>query len=176
MLPNNEKGYTHIYTGEGKGKTTAAIGLALRAVGAGKSVFIGQFAKSEVYAEIGAIRAYIPNITTKQYGLRCFIDKAPDSKDINAAQKGLDDVKSILASEQYNLLILDEICIALLYNLVSVKEILEIIKNKPRKTELVLTGRYAPYELIQQADLVTEMREVKHYFRTGVAARKGIEH
>lgn len=175
MLPKTEKGYVHIYTGEGKGKTTAALGLALRAVGAGKKVFIGQFAKGQIYSEIDAISQHLPNIIIKQYGLRCFIEEEPDEDDKNAALKGLDEVKKITNSEEYDLIILDEINIAILYDLVSLEEVVNLVKNKAEKCELVLTGRYAPYELMQLADLVTEMREVKHYFRQGVGARKGIE-
>lgn len=175
MLPKSEKGYIHIYTGEGKGKTTAALGLALRAVGAGKKVFIGQFAKGQIYAEIEAISQYLPNITTQQYGLRCFIEHEPDTNDKNAAQKGLEDARHIIDSNEYDMVILDEINIALLYNLISIDSVKVLLQNKAPKCELILTGRYAPYELIQMADLVTEMREVKHYFRQGVAARKGIE-
>lgn len=175
MLPKSAKGYIHIYTGEGKGKTTAALGLALRAIGAGKKVFIGQFAKGQIYSEIDAINQYLPQITVKQYGLRCFIEEAPDDEDKTAALKGLEEVQNIMASESYDLIILDEINIALLYNLINIEDVKTLLQNKPNKSELVLTGRYAPYELIQMADLVTEMREVKHYFRQGIGARKGIE-
>ncbi len=172
----NRKGYVQVYTGEGKGKTTAALGLTLRAIGAGKKVFIGQFAKGKIYSEIKAIEKFLPNVTTKQYGLECFIENMPSEEDLIMARQGLEEVKHIIQKNEYDIVILDEACIALLYNLYSLDEILEIIEHKPMEMELIFTGRYAPYELIQKADLVTEMREVKHYFRRGVIAREGIEY
>jgi len=170
-----QKGYIHIYTGDGKGKTTAALGLALRAVGAGKHVFIVQFVKGMPYSEIVSIKKYLPGITLLQYGLDCFIINKPTSKDIEAAQRGLLEVSEIIASNLYDMVILDEVCIALYYKLFSVDEVINIMKSKPESVELVLTGRYAPDELIEMADLVTEMKEVKHYYNQGVEARKGIE-
>ena len=168
------KGYIHLYTGNGKGKTTAAFGLALRAVGAGKRVFIAQFVKGMHYAELDAIKRF-PEIELKQYGLDCFIVNEPTQEDIDAARKGLKEVSQIIANNSVNMLILDEICIALHYHLFEVAEVLELLKNKPKEMEIVLTGRYAPPELIEIADLVTEMTEIKHYYNQGVEARKGIE-
>ncbi len=175
-LPTQNQGYIHLYTGEGKGKTTAAFGLALRAAGANKHIFIGQFAKGKIYSEIKAIDKFIPNITTEQYGLDCFIEHSPGKEDIASARKGLENIRSILKEDQYDMVILDEACIALLYRLFSLEELIEVIKSKPLRCELIITGRYAPYELIQIADVVTHMQETKHYFRIGVGAREGIEY
>lgn len=165
----------HLYTGNGKGKTTAAIGLAIRAVGAGKRVFIGQFVKGMHYAELDALKRF-PEIEVRQFGLDCFIKNRPTHKDIEAARKGLDAVKLIVEENNFDLVILDEICIALYYRLFEAKEVLAIVKSKSNAMEIVLTGRYAPDKLIEAADLVTEMKEVKHYYNIGVEARKGVEY
>ncbi|MCK4677235.1 MAG: cob(I)yrinic acid a,c-diamide adenosyltransferase [Bacteroidales bacterium] len=170
------KGYIQVYTGNGKGKTTAAFGLALRAVGAGMKVFIGQFVKGKSYNENIAIARHLKNITVKQYGLGCFIVNTPTDDDIKAAGKGLDEMRKIIQKGKYDLVIMDEVNIALYYKLIDIKDLLEIIKNKPEHVELVLTGRYVPQELIDKADLVTEMKEIKHYYRKGIEARKGIEY
>jgi len=169
------KGFIHVYTGNGKGKTTAALGLALRAYGAGKRVFIGQFVKGKPYSEIEAIDKYLKGIELKQYGLDCFIYKKPDIDDINAAQKGLEEMKDIIYSGDYDLVIMDELNIALYFKLFDLKDVIEILNNKPSHVELVITGRYATDKIIEMADLVTEMKEVKHYYTKGVEARKGIE-
>ncbi len=170
------KAYIHVYTGNGKGKTTAAFGLALRAVGAGMKIFIGQFVKGKTYNENVAIVRYLKNIRVKQYGLGCFIVNTPTEDDIKAARKGLDEMSKIIRKGKYDLVIMDEVNIALYYKLIDIEDLLEIIKNKPEHVELVLTGRYAPQELIDKADLVTEMKEIKHYYRESVEARKGIEY
>lgn len=169
------KGYIQVYTGNGKGKTTAALGLALRAIGAGKKVFIGQFVKGMHYSELDAIRNNLKDIEIKQYGLDCFIVNEPEEKDIIAANKGLDEMKNVILSGSYDLVVMDELNIALYYKLFDVKEVLDILKRKPDHTEIVITGRYAPEPIIEIADLVTEMKEIKHYYRQGVEARKGIE-
>lgn len=169
------KGYIHIYTGNGKGKTTAAFGQAVRAAGADMKVFIAQFVKGKSYSEIEIIKKRIPEIEIRQYGLNCFIFEKPQQKDIDAARHGLEEVSGIILSDKYNMIILDEITIALYYNLFSTSDILKILKTKPVNTEIIITGRYAPQELIDAADLVTEMKEVKHYYTKGVDARKGIE-
>ena len=168
------KGYIQLYTGNGKGKTTAAFGLALRAVGAGKRVFIAQFVKGMHYSEIDSIKRF-PEIELKQYGLDCFIVNEPTQDDIDAARVGLEEVSRIIEDNSVNMLILDEICIALHYHLFEIAEVIELLKNKPAEMEIVLTGRYAPPELYEIADLVTEMTEIKHYYNQGVEARKGIE-
>lgn len=170
------KGYIQVYTGNGKGKTTAAFGLALRAVGAGKKVFIAQFVKVMEYSEVQAVRNFLPSVTIKQYGLDCFIIHAPTQADIDIARKGLKEVSGVIASGEYDIVILDEANIATFYNLFTGAELVEILKNKPDSLEVVVTGRYASAEILKIADLITEMKEVKHYYAQGIKARKGIEY
>ncbi|MCF8388237.1 MAG: cob(I)yrinic acid a,c-diamide adenosyltransferase [Bacteroidales bacterium] len=165
----------HIYTGNGKGKTTAAFGQALRAAGAGMKVYIAQFVKGLDYSEIAVVRKNIPQIRIEQFGRGCFIVKEPAEEDIKAARRGLEKVKSIVHTGNFDMVVLDEIFIALFYKLFSIEEVIEILENKPDKLEVIMTGRYAPAELIELADLVTEMKEVKHYYQQGVEAREGIE-
>jgi cob(I)alamin adenosyltransferase len=168
-------GYIHLYTGNGKGKTTAALGLAIRAVGAGKKVFIAQFVKGMHYAELDSLKRF-PEITLKQYGLDCFIVKEPTQKDIDAAQTGWKEISAIIKQNSYDMVVLDEICIALYYHLIELSDVLAVLQKKPLSMEIVLTGRYAPQELIDMADLVTEMKEIKHYYNQGIEAREGIEY
>ena len=169
-----EKGYIHIYTGNGKGKTTAAFGLALRAVLAGKKVLIGQFVKDMKYNET-KIENYLDNIEIKQLGRGCFIYENPEDIDKDIAKKALEECSRLLSSGDYDLVILDEINIALYFNLFELADVIRALKNKAKKTEVVLTGRYAPRELIDMADLVTEMVEIKHYYSQGVLSREGID-
>ena len=169
------KGYIHVYTGNGKGKTTAAFGLALRAAGANLRVYIAQFVKGMKYSETNALAKLQDFITVKQYGRKGFINRDPDKKDIQAAQEGLKEVKEIMCSGKYQMIILDEANIATSYNLFSVDELLDFIRAKPEEIELVITGRTADPRVIEKADLVTEMKEIKHYYHKGVKARKGIE-
>jgi cob(I)alamin adenosyltransferase len=169
------KGYVHVYTGDGKGKTTAAIGLAIRAAGAGMRVYIAQFVKGMHYSELDALDRYADRITLRQYGRDCFIEKEPDPEDIQAARQGLEEVKGILASADYEMVILDEANIATRYNLFSPDELVELVRSKPEAVELVITGRNADPKVIALADLVTEMKEIKHYYNRGVQARAGIE-
>ncbi len=170
------KGYIQVYTGNGKGKTTAAIGLSVRAVGAGKKVFFAQFVKGQVYSEVKAIQQCLTNITIKQYGLDCFIFRQPRQEDVVSARKGFEEVSEIILSGQYDVVVLDEANIAIYYQLFSVEELIELLKRKPEQTEIIITGRSAPNELIEFADLVTEMKEIKHYYTQGIQARIGIEH
>lgn len=169
------KGYIQVYTGNGKGKTTAAFGLALRAVGSGKKVYFAQFVKGKIYSEIEAVQKFLPNITVKQYGLGCFIVKSPTENDIKAARKGLDEISEIIRSDEYDVIVLDEANIAFFYNLFSTEELIDVLQQKREKTEIIITGRYAPPDIVEIGDLVTEMQEVKHYYNEGVEARKGIE-
>ena len=169
------QGLIQVYTGDGKGKTTAALGLALRAAGAGLKVFIGQFLKGAEYSEIKAMRQLAPGIEIKQYGRRCFIKDKPDEEDIRLAQNGLVEMESVIQSGDYDLVILDEANIAVYYNLFSVDELLKVVQNRPKQVEIVITGRNADSRIIAAADLVTEMREIKHYYQKGIAARLGIE-
>ena len=169
------KGYIQVYTGNGKGKTTAAFGLALRAAGAGKQVFIAQFVKGQEYSEIKAVRELLPTVTVKQYGLDCFIVNTPTQADIDIARQGLEEVAAIIASGGYDIVILDEANIAIFYKLFTAAELIEILKSKPENVEIIITGRYACPEILETADLVTEMKEVKHYYTQGVQGRVGIE-
>ncbi len=169
------KGFVQVYTGNGKGKSTAAFGLALRAAGAGLKVYVGQFIKSGPYSETKSLKKHKKNIKVEQFGRGCMICGRPKEKDIRLVQKGFNRVKKIIAEKKYDLVILDEINVALHLKLLKLKEVSELIRTKPKKTELVLTGRYAPRKIIKLADLVTEMKEVKHYYRKGISARRGIE-
>lgn len=164
-----------VYTGSGKGKTTAAIGLAVRASGAGLKVFIGQFCKGRNYSELNELKK-IKKIEVEQFGRACFISKKPTCKDIKSAKSGLEKIRKILTKGAYNLIILDEINFALKTKLIKLEEILEIIKETPKNIEVVLTGRYAPIEIVKNADLVSEIKEVKHYYKKGIKARRGIEY
>lgn len=169
-----QKGYIQVYTGNGKGKTTAALGLALRATCTGKKVFMGQFVKGMKYSELNAMD-YLPYFIIERFGKKCFIYNDPTQDDIDRAVKGLKRCEEIINSEEYDIVILDEINIALYYKLFSAEDVIKILDKKPEKTEIILTGRYAPQEIIDRADLVTEMREIKHYYTQGVPCRKGIE-
>jgi cob(I)alamin adenosyltransferase len=171
-----EKGFVHVYTGDGKGKTTAAIGLGVRAAGAGLKVIMIQFMKGRRYSEIDSIEK-IPNFTVVQYGRDEFVSKEkPEQIDIDLAKKGFEHAKKVTKEGKHDLVILDEINVAVDYNLISLKDLLKLVDEKPEKVELVLTGRYASPELVKSADLVTEMLEIKHPYQKGVLARKGIDH
>ncbi len=171
----NDKKMIHIYTGNGKGKTTAALGLSLRAAGAGLKVYIAQFVKGMVYNEAALIASRLPEIELELFGRDCFIEHTPEQADIEAAQAGFTTVKKVVASGKFDMVILDELNIALYYRLLPLQEIVEWLNNFPDRPELIITGRYAPPEIIEKAHLVTEMKEVKHYYHKGVEARKGIE-
>ena len=170
-----KKGLVQIYTGNGKGKTTAALGLALRAAGAGFKVYIGQFIKNKAYSEIKALKN-IKNIKIEQYGRGCFIKKKPKKIDIAYAEKGLSKARKNIVSGKYDVVILDEVNIALSLGLIKMKDIFNLIKHKPISVELVLTGRYCPRKLLKYAALVTEMKEIKHPYKKGIKARLGIEY
>lgn len=171
-----EQGYLQIYTGNGKGKTTAAMGLALRAAGAGLRVYIGQFVKDMKYHEVLLLEQVLPQITVEQLGRGCFIDRPPNEQDRQAALEGLHHVRQLMESGQYDLMILDEFSIAIVCGLFTEQDALDLLNARPASLELVLTGRYMPDSLLQQADLVTEMKEVRHYYATqGLLARDGIE-
>lgn len=177
MDPNNGwggLGLVQVYTGDGKGKTTAALGLALRAAGWGLRSYIAQFMKGQDYGELHSLARLTPLITIEQFGQPSFIRHA-SAEDLALAQQGLARALAALVSAEYNIVILDEICIALYFGLVRLEQVLELIDQRPAAVELVLTGRRAPQELIDRADLVTEMREIKHPFQQGVPARRGIE-
>jgi cob(I)alamin adenosyltransferase len=170
-----QRGYTQVYTGNGKGKTTAAVGLAVRAAGAGLKVLIAQFIKMGEYSEIKALQRFSDLITVEQFGLGRFIKGKPAPEDIEAAQQGLVRVKAALASDEYNIIIMEEANVAAGLGLFAVEDLVEIVINKADDKELVITGRGASPRIIENADLVTEMKEIKHYYRVGVRARVGIE-
>ncbi len=171
----NFKGYLQVYTGNGKGKTTAALGLTLRALGAGFRVFWGQFLKSGEFSEIKALRHFEPQIEIHQFGQGRFVRGKPSPEDFQGARKGWRLCQEALFSQRFSLLVFDELNLALYFALLSLEEVLATLAQKPTGVEVVVTGRYAPQELIDLADLVTEMREIKHYFQQGVKARVGIE-
>nr|WP_275938153.1 cob(I)yrinic acid a,c-diamide adenosyltransferase [Oryzomonas sagensis] len=171
-----ERGCIQVYTGNGKGKTTAALGLALRAVGRGLKVCVFQFIKGGgPYGEHLIAGNLAPLFTIIQTGRPGWVNTKDITKDRQVAQEALERAKGILASGEYDLVVLDEINGAVGFGLVDVEQVLELIGLKPEKTELVLTGRNAHEKVIETADLVTEMREIKHYYKAGVPARTGIE-
>lgn len=180
MTKNKIKGLIHIYTGDGKGKTTAALGLALRAIGAGKKVAIVQFMKKANYSEHQTIKKYRLPILIESFGIgyyKILGDKKPKSAHQKAAQKALDRAREIIGSKKYDLLILDEINIAVGFGLIDINEVIGLITdNRLLITDLVLTGRRAHPKLKKIADLVTEMKKIKHPFDKGIKARKGIEY
>ena len=149
--------------------------MAVRAAGAGLKVFIVQFIKMGDYSEIKALQRFSDLITVEQFGLGRFIKGKPTPEDIEAAQKGLERVKAVMASDEYNIVIMEEANVAANVGLFAVNDLLKIIHNKPDDMELVITGRGASSRIIETADLVTEMKEIKHYYQAGVRARVGIE-
>jgi cob(I)alamin adenosyltransferase len=170
-----KRGYIQVYTGNGKGKTTAAFGLALRALGAGMRVGIIQFMKSKPTCEIRSMRKFGKSLTLRRYGSPRFLFRKPSARDIQLARKGLEDARRMIGSGKFDLIMLDEACVALHYNLFNINDLISILQARPRGLEIIITGRCAPKELIEMADLVTEMREIKHYWKKGIRARKGIE-
>lgn len=173
----NQKGLVIVITGNGKGKTTAAFGQALRAVGQGYKVFVVQFMKGRDYGEFIAAEKYLPNITIRKFGLDSFVMRgSPAEVDIELAQKGMDMAAKAVMSGKYDMVILDEINVALDFKLIDLKEVIKLIKNKPVNLDLILTGRYAPKEIIKLADTVSEVQEVKHHYNAGIKDRAGIEY
>lgn len=169
-----EKGYIQVYTGNGKGKTTAALGLSLRAVCAGKKVFFGQFLKGMNYSELDAGK-YLPGFDLQQFGTDSFIYEKPGQEDIDAAREGLKRADEVLSSGEYELVVLDEANLAVHYGLFTADELIGALDRRAAGVEVVITGRYAHSSLVERADLVTEMVEIKHYYTEGVMAREGIE-
>lgn len=168
------KGYVQIYTGNGKGKTTASLGLAVRAAGAGLKVYIVQFLKKGDYSEIKALSRF-KNITIEQYGLGKFVKGRPSKEDMAAGAKGYLKLWEILQQNSHDVVIAEEANVAVMCNLITEKQLLDLIEIKPDRVELVITGRGATDRVIERADLVTEMKEIKHYYQQGVTARVGIE-
>jgi len=171
------RGYVQIYTGDGKGKTTAALGLALRAAGHEFHTYVGQFMKGQSYGELDSTVRLAPFITIEQFGRKSFlhIKDHPPQAEINRARRGLAHCRAAMLSGEYRIVVLDEILVAVFFKLLSEADVRAFLDEKPNDVEVVLTGRRAPASLIRRADLVTEMKERKHYYRKGVAARRGIE-
>ncbi|HOO38816.1 MAG TPA: cob(I)yrinic acid a,c-diamide adenosyltransferase [Deltaproteobacteria bacterium] len=172
------KGYVHVYTGNGKGKTTAALGLALRAAGSGLATRIVQFMKGRHYSELNTIAKLEGLVKIEQFGNKefCRISDPPDARDVEMAVKALERVWGLMQENTCDILIADEMITAGLFKLITQNDILDTIRRKPDGMELILTGRGASQGIIEAADLVTEMKEVKHYYTRGVQAREGIEH
>jgi cob(I)alamin adenosyltransferase len=177
MASESELGMVHVYTGNGKGKTTASIGLGMRASGHGYRVLMIQFMKGDIkYGELESVKS-VPNFDIIQYGRPDFVDKDnPAEIDIKLARDGLEHARRVVREGSVDLLILDEINVAVEWKLVPKEDVIELVRSKPGKMEIVLSGRYAPPEFIELADTVTEMSEIKHPYMKGVMARKGVEY
>jgi cob(I)alamin adenosyltransferase len=176
QAPGLKKGLVQVYTGNGKGKTTASLGLAFRAAGHDFRVYVMQFMKGQtVYGELEAARRLGPNITIEQVGRRAFVSREPEPQDLEMAREAFGRARQLVSSGDYDLVVLDELNCAVDYGLVPLDEVKALIRQKAPHTELVMTGRGAHPDIIEMADLVTEMREIKHYYNAGQGARKGIE-
>ena len=172
-----QRGYLQIYTGNGKGKTTAALGQAVRAAGSGLKTFIVMFMKDHPYGEIKMIDQLGNLVRLEQYGNDAFVlaKQLPLAEDRMAAQQALARIREIMNSGEYDIIIMDEVCVAIHFELLKTEDVLCLLNEKPDPVEIILTGRYCPPEFIEMADLVTEMLEIKHYYPKGVIARRGIE-
>ncbi len=170
-------GYVQVYTGNGKGKTTAALGLAFRAAGRGHRTYIAQFLKGRPSGELEAAKKLAPLIRIEQFGRQGFITitDGPGDEDRERAAAGLARAREAMLSGEYRIVVLDEVNSAVHFNILTEQDVLDLIDRRPASVELVLTGRYAPASFTDRADLVTEMSSVKHYFDKGVKAREGIE-
>ncbi|GAB4366945.1 MAG: cob(I)yrinic acid a,c-diamide adenosyltransferase [Deltaproteobacteria bacterium] len=171
------KGYIQVYTGNGKGKTTASLGLALRAAGHGLKTVIIQFMKGWIdYGELRGVEMLAPHVEIHQAGRDTFVNrKNPDPEDVRLAREGWELARATIEGRRADIVVLDEINCAVDFGLLPVGPVLEVLRKKPDGMEIVLTGRGAPPEFIDLADLVTEMRDVKHYYEKGVDARVGVE-
>ena len=171
------KGYIQVYTGDGKGKTTASLGLAVRAAGHGLKTVIIQFMKGWIdYGELKGVAMLSPLVTIHQAGRDTFVDReSPDPEDVRLARDGWELAKETILGGKADIVVLDEINCAVDFGLLPVGEVLDLLRRKPDGMEIVLTGRGAPEAIVAAADLVTEMREIKHYYAKGVDARVGVE-
>lgn len=170
-----ERGCVQVYTGDGKGKTTAAVGLAVRAAGARLRVYFGQFMKNNETGELDAFRILGDAVVAEQYGTGDELRAADPREDARAARAGLERARAALVSGDYDVVVLDEANVADSLGYLGTGSLVELVHARPEGVELVLTGRGASDQVMAAADLVTEMREVKHYFRNGIPARRGIE-
>lgn len=177
MKQKLEKGFIQIYTGNGKGKTTAAIGQAVRATGFGLRTYFVMFMKEFPYNEVKSLQMLKEFISIVQVGKDDFVYKKvpPSDAEKLKIKNALDTAKTKMLSGEYDLIVLDEILVSIYFGLLDKEEVISFVDEKPDNVELILTGRYCPQEIIDKADLVTEMKEVKHYYEKGVLARKGIE-
>ncbi len=176
-MPESFKGLIQIYTGDGKGKTTAALGLALRAAGRGLLVYFGQFLKGRQTGEIIAAERLFPFLNIAQFGRKGFVvvEEGRAEEDASLARAGLEACRKAMLSGLYSLVVLDEVCVAVELGLLAEKDVLDFLDAKPESVEIVLTGRGATPALIARAGLVTEMKALKHYADEGIRARMGIE-
>ena len=171
------RGIVYVITGNGKGKTTAALGQALRAIGHGQKVFMVQFMKGRKYGEVLTAEQYLPHLVIRQSGLDSFVMRNnPAPVDRELALRGLNLARDALASGEYGLVILDEINVALDFQLIPLDDVLEMIKNKPAAVDLILTGRYAPDAVMAAADTVSDIGEIKHHYGRGMKERAGMEY
>ncbi|HBJ74790.1 MAG TPA: cob(I)yrinic acid a,c-diamide adenosyltransferase [Syntrophaceae bacterium] len=171
------RGLVIVITGNGKGKTTAAFGQALRAVGQGYRVFIMQFMKGRDYGEFVAAEKYLPRLTIRRSGLDSFVMRDnPAPVDIELARQGFESAKKAVASGKYQMVILDEINVAVDFKLIALEDVIALIKNKPPALDLILTGRYAAKAVVKLADTVSEVKEIKHHYAAGIKDRAGIEY
>lgn len=172
-----KKGFTQIYTGNGKGKTTAAIGQVIRAAGFGLKSYIACFMKDFPYSEFESFKRFQDLIKVEVFGKDDFVYRKeyPTGDELKAIKMGLDVAREKMLTEEYDIIVLDEICVCNYFKIFSEDEIVDFIKLKPANVELILTGRYCPEKVFEYADLITEMKEVKHYFTKGVNSRRGIE-
>lgn len=177
MVEKNNKGMVQVFTGNGKGKTSAALGAVIRALGHGLKVFIVFFMKGKYpYGEFSTL-SKLPNVDVASFGLRCLTDRAHiNPEEIEQAKLAMSAAREAMLSGNYDLVVLDEVNVAANYKLIELDEVVRLIGDKPRNVELILTGRYADAKLIELADLVTEMVKIKHPYDKGVKARKGIEY
>lgn len=170
-----DKGQIVVITGNGKGKTTSSMGIIAQGAAAGLRIYFGQFMKQGKYSEIKMLREAFPEITIDQYSGGFVLDRGTKDEDKQQAQNGIEKAQAAIISGQYDLVVLDEINVALFLELIDLNQVLKLIKNKPKGLGLVLTGRYAPPEIIAKADSTYEMFQIKHYYNDGVPARLGIE-
>ena len=177
ILAQLQRGIVQVYTGSGKGKTTAAFGQALRVVGRGGRVHVLQFMKGRKYGEYLAAEQYLPGLTVELCGLDSFVMRGnPAPADVALARQGFEKAKQLVAGGECDMLILDEINVAVDFKLIPLAELIELIKTKPPALDLVLTGRYAHPDIIALADMVSEVVEVKHHYAAGIKDRAGIEY